>query len=244
MKRQPKIRFVLIRPRNPLNIGASARAMANFGISELFVVNPYEPIWRETRSAMGGEDVLKKAKRVDHLLKAIKGCGLVVGTSCAKKRLRDDRWVFPDTLKKDFISVASQGVPVAFLFGQEKTGLTNDELNFCQRILQIPTTPQCPSMNLGQAVAVVGYLVNSFLDSKVTVKQNGMKKTLPVDQLERLVQEGLVACEKAGLYRGWDSAIRKKRLRRALYKWNLQDGDAAMLHGLFRWVKKRGVPSP
>src|SRR5579864_9294135 len=79
-------RIVLVRPRNPLNIGAAARAMANFGFHELVVVNPYEPTWQETRSAVGAEDVVHSARAVPQLIDAISDTTLVMGTTSGSRR--------------------------------------------------------------------------------------------------------------------------------------------------------------
>src|SRR5580700_2085741 len=79
-------RIVLVRPRNPLNIGAAARAMANFGFSELVVAKPYEPTWQETRSAVGAEDVVTSARAVPTLLEAVADAVLVIGTTSGTRR--------------------------------------------------------------------------------------------------------------------------------------------------------------
>ena len=79
-------RVVLVRPRNPLNIGAAARAMANFGLQDLMVVAPYEPVWQEVRSAVGAEEVVKSARAVERLEEAIGDANLVVGTTAGGQR--------------------------------------------------------------------------------------------------------------------------------------------------------------
>src|SRR5713226_5264718 len=82
-------RVVLVRPRNPLNIGAAARAMANFGLRDLVLVAPYDPVWQETRSAVGAEEVLKRARAVNELGDAIGDATLVVGTTTGSRRNLD-----------------------------------------------------------------------------------------------------------------------------------------------------------
>ncbi len=178
-------RIVLVRPRNPLNIGAAARAMANFGFRDLVVVNPYEPTWQETRSAVGAENVVLAARAVPTLLDAIGGASLVVGTTAGSRRyltrelvpLNDlPAWLasrytrtsrhnrissFPrkqeSTSDKRSGRESRAALPAALLFGSEKTGLSNEEMSYCQALVRIPTSPGCPSMNLGQAVAVCCY---------------------------------------------------------------------------------------
>jgi TrmH family RNA methyltransferase len=149
-------RIVLVRPRNPLNIGAAARAMANFGFADLTVVEPYAPVWQETRSAVGAEEIVRSARAVDDLREAIADRTLVVGTTAGSRRNLDREMIsladFPAWLKKH-----SKMKRAALLFGSEKTGLSNEHLSYCHALVRIPTSPACPSMNLGQAVAVFCY---------------------------------------------------------------------------------------
>ena len=160
-------RIVLVRPRNPLNIGAAARAMANFGFGDLVVVAPHEPVWRETRSAVGAEEIVQSARLSDDLQAAIGDCALVVGTTSGSRRNFDRDLIslaeFPKWLGRRDQTQSTRDRQhfrpkrAALLFGSEKTGLSNEHLSFCHVLVRIPTTPDCPSMNLGQAVAVCCY---------------------------------------------------------------------------------------
>lgn len=153
----PAARIVLVRPRNPNNIGAAARAMANFGLDDLAVVDPYEPVWRETIAAVGAEEVMRRARRLS-LEEALSGCALALGTTTARRR-RIERPIVPLPELSRFLSgrdIAGER-RVAVLFGQEKTGLSKETLLRCEAWLNIPTRPACPSLNLGQAVALVAY---------------------------------------------------------------------------------------
>jgi len=144
------IRIVLVRPRNPNNIGAAARAMKNFGFTDLVVVSPQSSIWEEARAAAGAEDLLESARVADTLAEAVSDCVLVIGT-VDSRRGQD---LSPSSLREQILLSPS---PAALVFGSEKTGLTNADLSFCHRILTIPTRVDFPSMNLGQAVAVCCY---------------------------------------------------------------------------------------
>lgn len=151
-----RVRFVLVRPRNPLNIGACARAMANFGLNDLFVADAHPPIWAEASAAAPqGEGVLAKA-RSGGLDEALEGCSIVVGTTVRRRDLVQPIIPLPG-LAKWLSPRASRGGRVAVLFGNEKTGLTNEELSRCQALVRVPTRPEAPSMNLGQAAATVAY---------------------------------------------------------------------------------------
>lgn len=152
-----RIEVVLVSPRNPLNIGAAARAMANFGFARLSVVAPFEPHWREAKSAIGAEDLLQDARIAKSLPDAIGDCTLVIGTGSLEHRKPHQPVIpLPDLAPKVRDEIA-RGGRVALVFGPEKRGLTQADLSHCHLLSVIPTDPHQPSMNLGQAVAVCLY---------------------------------------------------------------------------------------
>ena len=146
----------MVRTRNPLNIGAAARAMSNFGFPHLRVVNPYEPAFREARSAVGASTVVASAQQYQSVAEAVADCTLVVGTTDVGhrelhhplRRLEDGRKLINKELHSG---------RVAILFGSEKVGLSNQDFSHCHWLMRIPTREQHSSMNLGQAVAVCLY---------------------------------------------------------------------------------------
>jgi TrmH family RNA methyltransferase len=146
-------RIVLVRPRNPLNIGAAARAMANFGFGDLVVVEPYSSAWQEARSAVGAEDILRSARPACSLADALDGIGLVIGTTSGNRRKLNRELLNLQGIS-EWIGHQAPNQTGALLFGSEKTGLTNEQLSYCHALVRIPTAASCPSMNLGQAVAV------------------------------------------------------------------------------------------
>ena len=150
------LHVVLVSTRNPLNIGAAARAMSNFGVSDLRVVNPHDVAFREARSAVGASRLLRRAREYESVAAAIADCTLVVGTTAARGR----KLVHPlrslvegaDLIRSQLLSGQT-----AVLFGSEKRGLSNQDLSLCHWLMRIPTRAEYPSMNLGQAVAVCLY---------------------------------------------------------------------------------------
>lgn len=152
-----QLEIVLVSPRNPLNIGAAARAMANFGFSRLAVVAPYEEHWREARSAVGASELLKNARRVERLAEAVADCTLAVGTGTVEHRRPEQPVVPLPGLAPRINMELARGGRVALIFGPEKRGLTREDLALCHLLVEIPTHPRQPSMNLGQAVAVCLY---------------------------------------------------------------------------------------
>jgi TrmH family RNA methyltransferase len=148
------LRVVLVAPRNPLNIGAAARAMANFGCTRLRVVNPYEVAFREARSAVGAAPLLASAEEFKTVAAAVSDCALVVGTTSVGHRelqhpLR--------RLESGARLMRKAAGPVALLFGSEKFGLSNEDMSHCHWLMRISTVDLDRSMNLGQAVAVCLY---------------------------------------------------------------------------------------
>ena len=147
---------MLVRTRNPLNIGAAARAMSNFGFRHLRFVNPYEVAFREARSAVGASALLASAEEYETVAEAVADCTLVVGSTAVREReLHHSVRRLERGAQLIHKQLASS--PVALLFGSERYGLSNADLSHCHWLMRIPTGEQNISMNLGQAVAVCLY---------------------------------------------------------------------------------------
>lgn len=146
-----------MRPRNPLNIGAAARAMANFGLTRLTVVAPYAPHWREARSAVGAPELLAEARLTENLAEACAQATLVLGTGTSSTRKAEQPILTLPDLPALLDRELASGGRIAIVFGPEKHGLTREDLALCHRMIEIPTSSHQPSMNLGQAVAVCLY---------------------------------------------------------------------------------------
>jgi tRNA/rRNA methyltransferase len=235
-----RIDVVLVSPRNPLNIGAAARAMANFGFSRLTVVAPYEAHWREARSAVGAPELLAAATETATLAEAVAGCTLVAGTGTVTHRKPEQAVVpLPELAPLVGRELASGG-RVAVVFGPEKHGLTRDDLSFCHLLIEIPTDPRQPSMNLGQAVAVCLYELacRAFLPEKGAPKAvaDGVRSTAPSGDLELLagvVEETMTAASYSP--RSMQQANRHD-LRLLLRRLTLNKRDARRILGLFRRI--------
>ena len=131
--------------------------MANFGFPRLAVVAPYAEHWREARSAVGAPDVLQDAKSAEHLAEAVAECTLVIGTGTLEHRKPEQPVVPLPELAPLVDAELARGGRMALVFGPEKHGLTREDLALCHVLVEIPTDPRQPSMNLGQAVAVCLY---------------------------------------------------------------------------------------
>ena len=150
------IRIVLIETTHPGNIGASARAMKNMGLKRLVLVNPYHyPSAEATARASGADDILAQAEIIADLDSALTDCTLVMGTSARRRTL-----AWPELDPRECAlkaTAASDATQVALLFGQERSGLTNEALERCHYLVHIPTNPDYSSLNLAAAVQVLCY---------------------------------------------------------------------------------------
>jgi len=168
-RRLEQIRIVLVEPAGPLNVGAIARVMKNFGLRQLVLVNPQcDPLSAEARLlAVHAADVLEAAQRVATLSEALTGCQRAVATTGRDRTTLPIQLEPPQACLPWLRSPLADGTlpSAALIFGREDAGLTNAELNLAQRFVQIPTSEAYASMNLAQAVAVCCYELAAGLPS-------------------------------------------------------------------------------
>ncbi|GEL75020.1 RNA methyltransferase [Myxococcus virescens] len=161
------VRFVLMRPRNAENLGAAARALKNCGLSDWVWVRPeVEDLEPARRLAVHAGDVLDAARRADTLEEAVADCVWVVGTS--SRKVEGKRRLPPRAVGEELVARAPQG-PVALVFGDERSGLTNAEVERVHDLSAVPTAPEQPSINLAQAVLLYAYEVRvAMLEAAAT----------------------------------------------------------------------------
>ncbi|MDD4003755.1 MAG: RNA methyltransferase [Elusimicrobiaceae bacterium] len=216
------IKTVLVRPRNSLNVGAAARAMANFGLSELALVDPYEPTWDAVVSAVGAEEIIKNARLHKTVEEAVADCHLVLATTAGQRRMPDRDVVLLDTAAEFIEKRARPGIfKTAVLFGSEKTGLTNEHIAFSHALLNIPTYPGQPSMNLGQAVAVTCYELSKTSGRTRALTRAGGSAAVTVADIERLARDINRVFRLTSIESGAREETRLKRIRRVLFELNL-----------------------
>jgi TrmH family RNA methyltransferase len=226
------LRIVLVAPRNPLNIGAVARAMSNFGFTYLRVVNPYEVAFRDAKSAVGASPVLQAAQEFGTVAEAIADCALAVGTTAIRHRQLQQA-VKP--LSKAVISVRGKlhHSNVALLFGSEKWGLSNDSLSHCHWVLHIPTREEHQSMNLGQAVAICLYELVRVVGGKAPLER---QTPAPLGLVERIAEEMLAALRQSAYINPKTGQLAGEKLRRMLRRMNFEAADAEVLLGMFHKI--------
>lgn len=151
-----QVRIVLVGPLYGGNVGSVCRAMANMGLSELVVVDPqFENMEEARKMACHARPVLENRRTVSTLEEAVADCALVAGTS-AKEGLYRQHAMTPRALAPVVLESTARG-PAALVFGREDNGLSNEEMALCTRIIKIPTSPECSSLNLSQAVLLCCY---------------------------------------------------------------------------------------
>jgi tRNA (cytidine32/uridine32-2'-O)-methyltransferase len=161
--------IILIRTTEPMNIGATCRAMKTMGLKHLRLVSPLNPKGRTARAlAHGSEDILDNALVVEDLMEAIGDCDVVIGTTARVRQLRKRSHLTP-TIAAEHIVDHSRGGKVGILFGTERSGLTNDEVDLCRYLTSVDTAPEHGSLNLAQAVMLYGWEVRKAWNQALQV---------------------------------------------------------------------------
>jgi TrmH family RNA methyltransferase len=228
-----RLRVVLVSSRNPLNIGAAARAMSNFGFSHLRVVNPYEKAFRQAVSAVGAIDLLARAEEYESVAEAVADCNLVVGTTAVRHRevqhpLR--RLEYGGRLIRKHMASGE----VALLFGSERYGLSTEDLSHCHWLIRIPTVEQNISMNLGQAVAVCLYELIRDSRAAATSEKLALASSGEVERITELLADVLSTSRYMLPQRAAETEQRIRRMMRRL-KLSAQDVEAWL--GILRHIQ-------
>jgi tRNA/rRNA methyltransferase len=238
------LRVVLVAPRNPLNIGAAARAMSNFGARELRLVNPYQVAFREARSAVKAAGVLQAAREYGSVAEAVADCALVVGTTSIGHRALEHPLRRLEYGGRQ-IARRLQTAPVALLFGSEKFGLSNQDLSHCHWLLRIPTRQEHGSMNLGQAVAVCLYeIVRSPAAARQKPEKKRAARAADLERITALLDQVLGRC---GYVQARVQASTRLKLRRLVRRMGLDSHDAQVWLGMLRqilWKLENGGSQP
>jgi TrmH family RNA methyltransferase len=227
----------MVATRNPLNIGAAARGMANFGFSQLRVVNPYEVAFREAKSAVGAAPVLHDAQQFGTVADAVSDCRLVVGTTSVGHRELQHTIRRLEYGARLILQALGQG-GVALLFGSEKFGLSNDDLSHCHWLMRIPTVSQDLSMNLGQAVALCLYELAR--DPKAVRLKSGPRAAgiapAPAGETEQITVLLLEILRRCGYTKSVTAQSTEEKARRLVRRLTIAGRDAPVMLGMLRQI--------
>lgn len=233
-----RVVVVLVRARNPNNIGAVARAMHDFGFRHLRIVSEYAVPFETARSAVDASEVLAAAQTYVSVADAVADCTLVVGTTAVGERaLQHPLHALPRAAAIVGEELTREG-RIALLFGSEKTGLSNDELSHCHWLLTIPMAEhdgvRHPSMNLGQAVAVCLYeLVRSAEPDSNGERTPAPAEAAEIERLTALLRETLDA---TGYSKRHPANCDEAQIRRLVLRMGVVASDAPVWMGILRQV--------
>lgn len=228
---------VLVRPRDPNNIGACARAMRNFGLSDLRVVEPYSPVWNECVSAVGAADILKQARLCATLDEALQDTHFSLAATALRNRVIEQEVITLPSLNER-LKTTPQGL-TALVFGNEKTGLSNEDIERCSAVLTIPTVSEQPSINLAQAVILTCYELSKRGNFK-PLQSAHKEKELPTDAQKEI----FISCldelfVKADFRTDFTSVQRKALLRRMLTRQGLDRWQLFFIKTLVERIKEK-----
>lgn len=232
------LRVVLVETSHPGNIGAVARAMKNMGLQQLVLVRPKQfPDPEATARASGADDLLRSARVVDSVEAAIGDCGLVAATT---SRDRDQYFRVRDVREgaAQLVTQARTG-PVALLFGNERTGLTNDELALAHLLLRIPANPEYASLNLAMAVQLVAYETWRARGAQYVQPPPAMALASAAE-MERLFTHLQQVMDEVGFRdRTPGGTSLMNRIRRFLHRAELDQNEVNILRGILTAVQQK-----
>jgi TrmH family RNA methyltransferase len=242
-----RLSVVLVATRNPLNMGAAARAMSNFGFADLRVVRPYEAAFRDARSAVGALTLLENAREFPSVADAVADCSLVVGTSAGSRHRDAQHPIYRLEAAALQMQEALTHHRVALLFGSEKFGLSNDDMSHCHWLLHIPARAEHASMNLGQAVAICLY---ELIRDDGATHQGLQGQSAPIEpatgaQTEMLSKLALEMLDTSGYLNRHPRANLDAELRRLILRLNPNSKDAEAVLGMLRqalWKVRKDPP--
>lgn len=234
------IRIVLVGTTHPGNIGATARAMKCMGLSRLYLVKPPFgfPGAEATARAAGADDVLANAVVSQSLESAISDCSLVVGTTARDRSIPWPVWS-PQECASQALALSAGG-PVAMLFGRERSGLTNEEIDCCNAVVNIPTNPGFSSLNLASAVQILAYEIQKQVNRGAPVEPDDGRIPLATnEELEYLYEHLQRTMTRVGFYDPDKPRRVMRRLRRLFGRTGLDQNELNILRGFLAAVEDK-----
>ena len=234
-----RVRIVLVGTQHPGNIGSAARALKTMGLSRLVLVAPERyPHNEADMMAAGADDVLASATVVETLAEAVADCRLVLGCTARSRRVQLEE-VSPRNAAARVLAMSADGGEVALVFGRERTGLENDELQLCHAAVHIPANPEYSSLNLAAAVQVLSYEIRiAMLEAAISIVGEDPDRVSREDppatheQIEGLFGQLADTLDAIDFHKGRapDSAMRK--LRRLFLRSDLDQREVRLLRGI------------
>ena len=233
-----RLRIVLVGTQHPGNIGSAARAMKTMGLSQLVLVAPEKAPDRDTHAmAAGADDLVEAAPVFATLAEAVADCRWVLGCTARSRRIQLEPMHPRDAARRAVVAAA--GGPVALVFGRERTGLDNDELQLCHAAVHIPSDPAFSSLNLAAAVQVLSYELRCALLGDAGSGSTDAARTPPPGEevaahaeLEGLFSQLAETLEQIDFHKGRAPASAMRKLRRLYLRANLDSAEVRLLRGV------------
>jgi len=234
-----RIAVVLCRPSHPGNVGAAARAMKTMGLGDLrLVATASIPSEEATARSAGGVDVLERATPFDSLAEAIADCVMAVGFTARRRELSHESFDVRD-IAGEVLEAASKGC-VALVFGNETSGLSNEELGHCQRIALIPSNPEYPSLNLAAAVQIACYEMAVAAGAHDRLeREHDARDPATVEDMEALFRHFEDSMKESGYLDPERPGRLMERLRRMLARSGLERSEVKVLRGMLEAFERK-----
>lgn len=231
-----RIRYVLVRTSHPGNIGSAARAIRTMGFSRLELVTPHRfPDAEASALAAGADEVLAKAGIHADLVDSLAGSSLALGLS-ARRRGVNLPEISPREAAQRALAAAARGEQVALVFGNERTGLENEELARCHAMVRIPSVDDFSSLNLSQAVQVMAYELRvALLGGEVPAAPVRDDAEPPADaaRMERFYDHLSELLDEIDFHKGRAPTTIMLRLRKLFQRAQMDERELRILHGIF-----------
>ncbi len=231
------ISFILHKPQLSENIGACARALKNFNFQKLIVIDP-KPIFPNDKilaTSVGAKNIISKSKNFDNLESALKNIDIVIATS-ARFRNKNIKHIQLEDLKK-----IDYKKKVAFLFGSEASGLSNNEISYANYTLQIPTNPDFKSLNLSHSLIIIAQVVQSIINSKVSIFKKSRKvKSASKKDILSMTNLCIKNLEEIGFFKPNEKKpLMLENLRNIFYRMELSSKETRILSSVFASLGKK-----
>ena len=231
------ISFILHKPQLSENIGACARAMKNFNFQKMIVVDP-KPAYPNDKilaTSVGAKNIISKSKNFNTLESALKNIDIVIATSARFRNKNIKHINLVDLKKIDFKK------KVAFLFGSEASGLSNNEISYANYTLQIPTNPEFKSLNLSHSLIIIAQYVASIIKLKTSPYKKSKKvKSASKKEIHSMINLCINNLERINFFKPKEKKpIMLENLRNIFYKMDLSDKETRILSSVFASLGKK-----
>tara|TARA_B100000073_G_scaffold145577_1_gene119833 strand:+ start:550 stop:1263 length:714 start_codon:yes stop_codon:yes gene_type:complete len=231
------ISFILHKPQLSENIGACARAMKNFDFKKLILINP-KPIFPNDKilaTSVGAKNIINQSKVFKNLEEALGNIDIIIATS-ARFRNKNVRHIKLEDLKK--INFKKK---IAFIFGSEASGLSNNEISYANYTLQIPTNPNFKSLNLSHSLIIIAQIVSSIIKiRKIAFKKSNKIKTASKKEIQSMINLCIKNLENIDFFKPIEKKpIMLQNLRNIFYRMDLSDKETRILSSVFASLSKK-----